>query len=159
MDLATGLLRLGARAAARDALHLCLNGPIDQEARWLCQVNLLDIAQMDGEETVFERWRRELADVDLPPRTRAYFLLFCGEGLYRFGRVDAARTALASALVVAERHELNELVIRADDALAAIDRNEPLPATAAATPRTPGVARVAHIADRLRVMRVRPTPC
>jgi tetratricopeptide (TPR) repeat protein len=159
MDLATSLTRLGARAAARDALHICLaTQPIDLESRWICAINLLDLAQMDGEETVFERWRRDLADVDLPPRLRAYFLLFSGEGLYRFGRSDAARTALAGALVVAERHELNELVIRADDALAAIDRNERLPATGASAVSSPGVA---HIADKLRSMRYITTsvPC
>jgi tetratricopeptide (TPR) repeat protein len=149
IDLANALAALGARTAARDAYHVCLAGNTNREVRWHVAINLLEIAQLEGEETVFERWRRELAEVDLPPRLRAYFLLYCGQGLYRFGRIDAARTSLAGALVVAERHQLNECVIRADQALAAIDRNERLPATHTAAPSTAGVA---HIADWLRAM-------
>jgi tetratricopeptide (TPR) repeat protein len=152
VDLANALTALGARAAARDAFHLCLGSTQDREVRWIVQLNLLDLAQLDGEETVFERWRRELIDVDLPPRLRAYFLLFSGHGLYRFGRTDGARTALAGALVVAERCELGEVVMRADAALAAIDRHERLPVTAMSIPSPQGVAR---IVDRLRVMRAR----
>lgn len=152
VDLANALVALGARSAARDAFHLCLGSTSDREVRWIVQLNLLDLAQLDEEETVFERWRRELADVDLPPRLRAYFLLFSGHGLYRFGRTDAARTSLAGSLVVAERYQLGEVVMRADAALAAIDRNERLPVTAMSIPSPLGVAR---IVDRLRVMRAR----
>jgi hypothetical protein len=152
VDLANALTALGAHAAARDAFHLCLGSTTDREVRWIVQLNLLELAQLDGEETVFERWRRELADVDLPPRLRAHFLLFAGHGLYRFGRTDAARTALAGALVVAERYELGEVVMRADAALSAIDRNERLPVTDVTLPSAIGVAR---IVDRLRVMRAR----
>jgi len=101
---------------------------------------------------VFERWRRDIGDTDLPPRLRAYYLLYSGFGLYRFGRSDAARAALAGALVIAERHELGEVVMRADSALSAIDRNERLPVTGVSAPSAPGVAR---IVDRLRVMRAR----
>jgi tetratricopeptide (TPR) repeat protein len=148
-DLAGALAALGARGAARDAYHICLASQQSRDVRWNIQTNLLEIAHLEGEETVFERWRRELADVDLPPRLRGYFLLYSGRGLYQFGRIDAARAALAGALVVGERYQLNELVIRADEALVAIDRNERLPASQAAVPSTPGVA---HIVDRLRAM-------
>lgn len=150
VDLANALTALGARAAARDAFHLCLGSTTDREVRWVVQLNLLELAQLEGEETVFERWRRELTDADLPPRLRAHFLLFAGHGLYRFGRTDSARTALAGALVIAERHELGEIVMRADAALSAIDRNERLPVTDVMLPSASGVAR---IVDRLRVMR------
>jgi len=150
VDLANALTALGARAAARDAYHLCLGSTSDREVRWIVHLNLMELAQLDGEETVFERWRRELADTDLPPRLRAHFLLFAGHGLYRFGRVDAARAALAGALVVAEKHELGEIVMRADAALLAIDRHERLPVTDVTLPSESGVAR---IVDRLRDMR------
>ena len=152
VDLANALTALGARAAARDAYHLCLGSTSDREVHWIVRLNLMELAQLDGEETVFERWRRELADTDLPPRLRAHFLLFAGHGLYRFGRSDAARAALAGALVVAEKHELGEIVMRADAGLAAIDRNERLPVTDVTIPSASGVAR---IVDRLRDMRAR----
>jgi tetratricopeptide (TPR) repeat protein len=152
VDLANALTALGAHTAARDALHLSLAATTDREVRLIVSINLLELAQMDGEETTFERWRRDLADTDLPPRLRAYFLLYSGYGLYRFGRADGARTALAGALVIAERCELGEVVMRADAALAAIDRNERLPVAGASAPSAPGVAR---IVDRLRVMRAR----
>ena len=152
VDLANALMVLGAHPAARDAFHLCLGTTTDREVRWIVQLNLLDLAQLDGEETVFERWRRELEAVGLPPRLRAHYLLTAGHGLHRFGRIDAARAALAGALVVAERHELGEIVMRADAALAAIDRNERLPVTEVTLPNASGVAR---IVDRLRVMRAR----
>ncbi|HSY83836.1 MAG TPA: hypothetical protein VK807_18890 [Gemmatimonadaceae bacterium] len=152
VDLANALTALGAHAAARDAFHLSLASTTDREVRWVVSLNLLELAQLDGEETVFERWRRDLGDADLAPRLRAYYLLYSGFGLYRFGRSDAARAALAGALVIAERHELGEVVMRADSALSAIDRNERLPVTGVSAPSAPGVAR---IVDRLRVMRAR----
>ncbi|HZS57859.1 MAG TPA: hypothetical protein VFA43_01225 [Gemmatimonadaceae bacterium] len=152
VDLANALTALGAREAARDAYHLCLGSTTDREVRWVVMLNLLELAELDGEETTFERWRRELTDADLPPRLRAHFLLYAGHGLYRFGRADQARTALAGALVIAEKHELGEVVMRADAALTAIDRNERLPVTNVTLPSESGVAR---IVDRLRDMRAR----
>ena len=91
VDLANALTALGAHAAARDAFHLSLGATADREVRWVVSINLLELAQLDGEETVFERWRRDIGDADLPPRLRAYYLLYSGFGLYRFGRPDAAR--------------------------------------------------------------------
>jgi hypothetical protein len=151
IDLANALATLGRRAAARDALHLCLAGTTDDESRVCAWINLLDIAQCDGEEPVFERWRRALATTTLPPRYQAAFHLFAGEGQYRFGRVDAARASLTAAVAVAERHELHEFVIRAEAALAMLDRRERLPARP--TPPAPSAPAVARVVDRLRAMR------
>jgi hypothetical protein len=144
------LTALGAHAAARDAYHLSLAATTDNEVRAVVTINLLDLAHLEGEEKVFERWRRELADMDLPPRLRAYFLLYSGFGLYKFGRAEGARAALAGALAIAEKLELGAVVMRADAALTAIDRRERLPVTDVSSPSAPGVAR---IVDRLRVMR------
>src|SRR6266487_3570801 len=59
---------------------------------------------------LFDRYRRELEQVELPPQLRAAFLLHVGEGYYALGHPDAAVPFLQSAIAFAAEHQLNQII-------------------------------------------------
>jgi tetratricopeptide (TPR) repeat protein len=121
-DLATALGDAGHRQAARDA-HLVLSVTArDQSVAWLSMLNLMELAVGDGSEVEFERHRRALAGVALPAVQRAHFHLIVGDGQTRFGRRAAAAAAYRSAIALAEECGANDLVLRAEAALEAVER-------------------------------------
>jgi tetratricopeptide (TPR) repeat protein len=148
-DIAGFFVELGVRSAARDA-HLVLAATAqEQYPRWVATINLLEIAALDETEPVFEQYRRELADADLPPTLRVEYHLHVGRGFRIFGKVDAARAELTKVLQLAEQHRLNDYVFTAERELSELDRGERLrgPAAAAAP------AGVQDVANALREMR------
>jgi len=62
---------------------------------------------------------------------RSHYLLFLGEGLERFGRLDAAGEVLTQAGDYAASNQINSVTFRAEDALVAMRsnrrRNAPTP--------------------------------
>lgn len=117
IDLARAFGDLGLTDVARDALSLCERCGAGPAARMAATINLLDLAQRDGDQVGFQQYRHVLAHSPLIPRHLAYYHLFVGEGLRRFG--DAGATdAYERARAIAEQYGLNEIVIRADTALA-----------------------------------------
>ena len=121
-DLATALGDAGQRQAARDA-HLVLSVTArDQSVAWLSTLNLMDLAVGDGSEVDFERHRRALAGVALPAVQRAHYHLIAGEGHARFGRHAAAVAAYRSAMASAEECGANDLLVRAESALRALEK-------------------------------------
>ncbi|HEY0969528.1 MAG TPA: hypothetical protein VGE02_00985 [Gemmatimonadales bacterium] len=125
-DLAVMFLDLGARSAARDALLVLSATAQERYTRWLAQVNLLELAALDGAELVFEQHRRELMAADLPMDLAVSFQLNLGEGYRRFGREGAARRALTCAMELAETHGLHQLAFDAAAALVALERGHPM---------------------------------
>ena len=123
-DLAAMFVQLGLRSAARDALLVLLATAQEQYTRWMASINLLELAALDGAETVFEQYRRELAAAPLPVDLAASYHLVTGQGCRRFGRLEAARTALRTAGRLAEQHALHQLSFEAERELAAVDRAE-----------------------------------
>jgi hypothetical protein len=89
----------------------------------------------------FEHYRQALAFVPLIPRHSAYYHLFVGEGLRRFGDAGAT-SAYERARTIAEQHGLNEIVIRTDLALASSTPSISLH-TQRSTTQSPAVQRVA----------------
>jgi tetratricopeptide (TPR) repeat protein len=143
IDLARAFGDLGLTDVARDALSLCELCAAGPAARLAATINLLDLSQRDGDQVRFEHYRRALASEPLIPRHAAYYHLFVGEGLRRFG--DAYATdAFERAREIAEQHGLNEIVIRTDAALAA-PSSAPSIGTRASRPAaySPDVQRVA----------------
>ena len=122
-DIATSLAELGHREAARE-VHLVLAATAqEQYVRWVATLNLLEIAILDGSEPLFERYRRELADAELPPALGAYYQLFSGDGYRRFGNYRLAHASLARALSAARDCQANEIAIKAEAALAELERS------------------------------------
>ncbi len=119
-DMATTLAAMGQRDAARDTYLILCSTASEQEVRWASAINLLELAALDGSEPLFERYRRELSDASLPPSLAAHFHLHVGEGSRRFGRHSAAELAFQEAISVAQRHSVNEVLVRAESSLRAV---------------------------------------
>ena len=122
-DIALVLGELGHVNGARDVQLLIAATATEQDARWRATANLMLLAAESGIELAFERHRRDLLDAPLPPQTAVTFRLHSAEGFRRFGRRDAARTALVEAVALANRYRLNEMSFRAETALEQLDRD------------------------------------
>jgi tetratricopeptide (TPR) repeat protein len=149
-DIAASFIELGVRSAARDALLILAATAEEQYSRWSSVLNLLTIAALDRCEPVFEQYRRELADVQLPARLQADYYLYVGRGYRIFGRDEAAKTCFEKAVEFATRFGLNKVVFDAEAALAELAQGRQTKETAAA------VAPVAieHVVRAIEDMRV-----
>jgi tetratricopeptide (TPR) repeat protein len=150
-DIATNLAEMGLRDAARDANAVLYNTAQDSSTRSVAGVNLMMLAQEEGQELIFEQHRRALGREQLSPEIEAYYHLYAGEGLYRFGSFEQAVAECERALDIAERVQLNAVAYRADVALAAIARRESAP------PARPGMeyvpAAITHVVSAVRQLR------
>lgn len=122
-DIAMVLGELGHVDGARDVQLLIAATAIDQDARWMAAINLIELAAVSGSELLFERHRRQVANEPLSPHLQALFQLHSAVGFRRFGRIDAARTALSEALAIGTSHKLNDLAYQAEAALHELERN------------------------------------
>lgn len=149
-DLGRAFGELGARDVAREALLLLYATGTEQVDRWIAAINLLELAALDGQETVFEEYRRDLAAVALPPRCQAFYYLFVGEGCARFGRIKCTLEALERAIEVSRQYGVNEVEYRAEIARDAFQKDRAAPASPAQVevPET-----VAHVASALHILR------
>jgi tetratricopeptide (TPR) repeat protein len=127
-DIAHIVGELGHLTETRD-VHLVIEATaIEQDARWMASINLMDLAALDRSELLFERRRRHLAEAVLPPHLRTLFLLDAAKGHRRFGRAETARGELGDAIALATRHGLNDLVFQAESLLAELGRESSAPA-------------------------------
>jgi tetratricopeptide (TPR) repeat protein len=113
--------QMGLRQAARDAALLVAATAQDRSTRLTAYVNLMELAHHDGRELVFEQYRRDLAREELSPYLLVTYLETCASGLRTFGRHAEALRAARRMLEVAERHGLNEFVLRAEALLRSED--------------------------------------
>jgi tetratricopeptide (TPR) repeat protein len=137
-DLATAFMQVGLRTTARQALLVLEAHSHTPELRWDAALALMRLAVLDGSETVFERYRRQLADAPLPPSLAVDYAVAVGDGCRRFGREPQARAAFDRALTLADEHHLNDQLIDAG-------------APRTSVPGAPGAVamRVADAIDRL----------
>jgi tetratricopeptide (TPR) repeat protein len=149
-DIASSFLELGVRSAARDALLVLANTAQEQFSRWSATLGLMEIAALDGRETVFDQYRRELAVAPLPTYLEAEFHLYTGRNYGRLGRVEAARVALRRAIDVATRFDYNQIVFMAEEQLREVQRTARTASQRSASPPTEGIR---HVADALFEMR------
>jgi len=84
-------------------------------------------------EDAFDAYAKELADAPLGLWVRSHYLLFLGEGLARFGRVDAAEKILREAGAFAEANQVHQVVFKAQNVLSGV-RSTPRPAGPFAAP-------------------------
>ena len=149
-NIALTFAQMGLCDAARDAALLVAGTAQDRTTRLTAMVNLMELAHGDGRELVFEQYRRDLAGEELTPYLEVTYLETCVIGLRTFGRHAEARHAAERMLDVAERHGLNEFVLKA----------EALMHDAGATPRAEGgsgrppAARSITIARAITEMRI-----
>jgi tetratricopeptide (TPR) repeat protein len=119
-DIAGIFTELGMRDSARDA-HLILAASAQTKfVRWSATVNLMELASLDGMEEQFDTYARELARSPVGVWVRSHYLLFLGEGFFRFGRQDAAVEALEEAVAFAEANQIHYIAFKAQDALSRV---------------------------------------
>jgi len=119
-DIAVLFSELGLRESARDA-HMILTATGQTKLlRWTAAVNLMELAGLDGMEDAFDAYAKELADAPMGCGVRSHYLLFLGEGMARFGRVDEAENTLREAISFAEANQVHQVVFQAQKALSAV---------------------------------------
>jgi tetratricopeptide (TPR) repeat protein len=116
-DIGTLFSGLGMHDAARDS-HLILAATAqNQPVRAGATINLMELASLDGMQDAFDSYARQLATAPLTPTLRAHYLLFLGEGMQRFGRVEAAEQALREAIAYSEANQIHQVLFKAQTAL------------------------------------------
>jgi len=148
-DLAASFHRLGVRSAARDAYTVIIATSQEQYLRWAATIQLLGIAADDGMTPTFEHYRRELADVALPPALSADFQMQAGRGYRILGQPNSARTWLGAAIATAQQHGFNQFLFESEAELRALDQ----PAPRRITPETVPSVAISEVAAAIREMR------
>lgn len=116
-DIAASFVNLGVHSAARDAYLILAATAQEQYERWRAMLNLMELAAAEGEEILFEQYRRSLDGAHLPPQLEVLYWLQAGNGYEALGNADSARSFLERALSVAEENELYQFVFQAESAL------------------------------------------
>lgn len=116
-DIAASFYMLGARSAARDAYLILEATCREQYLRWIAEINLMEIASVDGSATLFERYRRSLTRADLAVNLQAQLHLHIGEGYARLGELDAAHKALLVAQGIATQFNFNQVLFAVEERL------------------------------------------
>jgi tetratricopeptide (TPR) repeat protein len=145
-NLALTFAQMGLRDAARDAALLVAATAQDRSTRLTALVNLLELAHQDGRELVFEQYRRDLAGEELTPYLEVTYLEVCVAGFRAFGRHGEAQHTAQRMLNVAERHGLNEFVLKAE-ALVRDAGDGKAPVTSDRTPTSEALAIARAITD------------
>jgi hypothetical protein len=118
IDIATSFLDLGLLDVARDAYLVLVATAQEQYVRWAAGLNLIDVASRQCMEPMFDRYRRDFDNVELPPYLQASYYLIVGNGYRSFGRPRDAVSYLELAVDVASKNELNRLLFEAEESLA-----------------------------------------
>ncbi|HEX7942003.1 MAG TPA: hypothetical protein VF488_09370, partial [Gemmatimonadaceae bacterium] len=150
-DLAGTFFEIGLRSAARDANLVLAATAQEQYTRWVAMINLLEIASIDRSELIFEQYRRELATSDLPASLAAFYHFYVGQGYRMFERFDLARSSLERAVDIATRHQVNEVIFKAEQALGEIRAGGAMVVEESREP-SPAVSDVASAIRELRTL-------
>ena len=119
-DIAAIFTDLGMRDSARDTHLIVAATAQTQLVRWTATINLMELASVDGMADAFDSYARELASAKCGTWVRSHFLLFFGEGLHRFNRLEQAENTLQEAVTFAGSNQLHEIEFRAQSALGAV---------------------------------------
>jgi tetratricopeptide (TPR) repeat protein len=125
LNIAGAFANLGVYSAARDAYMVLSATAQDQFTRWAATLNLLEVAGMTGMETMFEQYRRQLADVSLPPQLAAAYPLMIGQGYHRLGDANKARPYLEKAVTLATDLGFSQYLFEAEQSLSELERPVP----------------------------------
>jgi hypothetical protein len=131
-DIASAFGAMGINDAARDGYLIVSATAQSQWVRWQADVNLMELAFIEGNEEQFNKYRDALADAPLPPKLRAFYFIFSGQGLQRFGKNGEA--SVQEAISIAERNQLHQLAHQAQVALSELKSKETIRRETAAPP-------------------------
>ena len=145
-DLAVALLAAGHRDVSRAAHQMLADDASEPLTRWAALLNLIDISTLDRDEAEYQRVRRALRSVSLPPRFAANYHYYVGIAEFTFGRALRATTELERAVSLAEEHRFGELLIKAESALLMVRNGQKAPASVPAAPLPP---EFGYISDAL----------
>lgn len=126
-NIATAFRSLGLFDAARDSYLILAATADEQYVRWLADVNLMELAAQQSIELQFDKYRRDLEDEAFTPDLRVMYLLHVGRGYHYLGNPEMGVPYLEQAIELASRHQMNQFVFEAEDALAAARRERRLP--------------------------------
>jgi tetratricopeptide (TPR) repeat protein len=132
-DIGGLFTELGLHDAARDTHMILASTAQAKFVRSTATLNLMELAGLDGMEEAFDAYAEELASAWLGSWVRSHYLLFLGEGLTRFGRMDEAEDVLREAISFAEANQVHQVVFKAQTALSAV-RTAPRATTPFAVP-------------------------
>jgi tetratricopeptide (TPR) repeat protein len=132
-DIGGLFTELGLHDAARDTHMILASTAQAKFVRSTATLNLMELAGLDGMEEAFDAYAEELASAWLGSWVRSHYLLFLGEGLTRFGRMDEAEAVLREAISFAEANQVHQVVFKAQTALSAV-RTAPRATTPFAVP-------------------------
>ncbi|HVX41694.1 MAG TPA: tetratricopeptide repeat protein [Gemmatimonadaceae bacterium] len=132
-NIATAFRFLGLRGPARDAYLVLATTADEQYIRWMAELNLMELAALDGVELQFDKFRRDLESADLSPQLRVTYLLHVGRGYHALGRAESAIPYLERAIEVAAQYQFNQMVFEAEAALAAARRGSRADVASAST--------------------------
>jgi len=119
-DIAALFSDLGMSSSARDANLIVAATTQNQLTRSQATINLLELAAGDGNQSAFDGYASELRSSPLPSWLVAHYLLYLGEGMRRFGRMEAAEAALTEAVSFSSANQIHQVMFQAEDALAAL---------------------------------------
>jgi len=126
-NIATGFRYLGLLDVARDAYIVLAATAQEQYIRWMSELNLMELAAAQGVELEFDKYRRDLEAADFTPQLRVTYLLHVGRGYNALGDASVAIPYLERAIELASKHQLNQLMFEAEEALADAKRRETRP--------------------------------
>jgi hypothetical protein len=153
VNLGLTLTHLGLWNEARDAYLIAHASAQEAAVRWVAQVNLMELAYLESNEVSFEQYRRGIPASELPPYIATVFHETSAHGLRAFGRLAEATDSFRRMLEIAERHKLNEFVIKASTALEDVERaRAPIATNSRRTleQQPAGVEEVARSLSRMR---------
>lgn len=107
--------------AARDGYLIVAVTAQSQWVRWQATLNLMELAALDGRESDFDAYARELEVAPLAPRLRAYYFMFLSAGQQKFGRQAEAKASLAEGLEFATRNQLHQVAHEAQAVMAELE--------------------------------------
>jgi tetratricopeptide (TPR) repeat protein len=116
-DIAGAFYMLGVHSAARDAYLVLASTAQEQYQRWSATLNLMEIAAVDGDELLFEQYRRSVETNSLPPVLRANYWLQGASGYETLGKLGEARSFFENAISVAVEFSLHQFAFQAEAAL------------------------------------------
>jgi len=152
-DLAATFFDLGLYDAARDANLMLAASAQENYTRWVAMLNLLEGAAFDRKETVFEQYRRELAQEKMPAVLMADFEYYLGQGYRMFGHDARAETWLSRAIATASSIQANEVLIKAEQLLSEIRSGHEIKQPGASARVTQPSQHVAEVAEAIHEMR------
>jgi tetratricopeptide (TPR) repeat protein len=141
-DIALSFHRLGVRSAARDAWLILAATGQEQYQRWQSTLNLMELSAEEGDEMMFEHYRRAVDESRLPPVLEINFWMQGGLGRSHLGQHELATQHLQRAIELAERYELHQMAFEAEAELKGVGTRKRL-ATREASALDPEIQRVA----------------